>query len=95
MVGVFVIVGVCDGRRVYVIVGVSVIVLVGVVVRVGTGVAVARGDGVGVMLGVEVIVRVAVFVGAAGGGSPTIVNRPELFQVNPTNIWASYSPGSH
>ncbi len=89
MVGVLVIVGVRDGLMVLVTVGVGVIVLVGI------GVAVALGDGVGVILRVGVMVRVAVRVGAGGGGSPTIVNRPELFQVNPTKIWTSYSPDSH
>ena len=69
--------------------GVFVAVLVGVGVRVGVAVLVPVA--VPVLVGVRV--SVAVFVGA--GGSPAIVNLPEVIQRVPTKTCTSYSPASH
>jgi len=86
-------VGVLVGRRVLVGPGVEVIVRVGVMVRVKVGVIVGNGVlvGDGVTVGTGVLVRVCVDVGLMA--SPVIVNLPEVFQVVPTKIRTSYSPG--
>jgi hypothetical protein len=48
---------------------------------------------VGIEVGVEVFVGrgvgLAVIVGVMVGGSPTRVNEPVAFQVDPTKIWTS------
>lgn len=86
-------VGVLVGRRVLVGPGVDVIVRVGVMVRVNVGVIVGTGVlvGEGVTVGTGVLVRVCVAVGLMA--SPVMVNLPEVFQVVPTKMRTSYSPG--
>jgi hypothetical protein len=60
---------------------VAVIVLVGEVLAVNVGKGVLEAVAVNVRVIVDVEVRVGVFV----GGFPTTANRPEVFQVGPTN----------
>lgn len=66
---------------------------IGVAVDVTVGVLVAVQVGVIVLVGVNVVVGVLVEVGC--GASPETLKRPDDFHSIPTNIWTSYSPGSH
>jgi len=86
-------VGVLVGRRVLVGPGVCVTVRVGVMVGVNVGVVVGTGVlvGDGVTVGTGVLVMVCVAVGLRA--SPVMVNLPEVFQVVPTKMRTSYSPG--
>lgn len=63
--------------------------------RVGVCVGVGRRVRVGVGVYVWVGVLVGVGEGTGVGGSPSTMKRPEIFQINPTNICTSYSPGDH
>jgi hypothetical protein len=101
---VFVAEGLGEGGEVLVAVGgsgvgegpkVGVSVRVGVAVRVGVGVRVGVEVGEAVGIGVLVGVREGVGLGGGVGASPSTVKRPEMFQVVPTKMRTSYSPGCH
>jgi len=77
--------GVLEGGKVRVMVKVALGRGVRVAVRVGDGPAVT----------VEVLVEVDVRVGAAVGGVPVTVNRPETCHCIPRKTWTSNSPGNH
>jgi len=79
--------GVWVGALVEVNVGVR---LGGWTVYVRVGWRVSEGRKVEVGRGVWVEVRLASGVGT----SPSMVNFPEIFHINPTKIWTSYSPGN-
>ena len=70
-------------------------------VKVMVGVSVGRGvlDGVGVEDGVRVFVGIFVNVGVADGinvgGVPCTRNLPLPTNTSPTKIWTSYIPGNH